>query len=114
LKGYLNCGLNHGFQGGGSYPTKKGLKKGSNIGVSKQPMDKSQIRQQQSIRNVLIRRKGVFVCIFQWGLHGGIIGQMADYGTCCHYGERLHCYRFSTTTGGISIPTTAIDPQGFY
>ena len=65
------------------------FKNGLKIGVSQQRLEQSQIRQQQSIRKVLISRIEVSVCIFKWGSHGGIIGQMADHGTCCHYGERL-------------------------
>ena len=83
----------------------------SNIFVSQQPLEQSQFRQQQSICRVLISRIGVSFCIFQWGLHGGIIVQTADFGHCYHYDEALQYFRFSTTTRAISIPTTAIDPQ---
>ena len=53
------------------------FKNGLKIGVSQQPLEQSQIRQQQSIRKVLISRTGVSVCIFQWGSHDRSIGQTA-------------------------------------
>ena len=65
------------------------LKRGSNIGVSQQPLVASQIRQQQSIRKVPISRIGVSVCIFQWGSHDRSIGQTADFGNCSYYNKGL-------------------------